>query len=78
MVLLLLTVVRGDLMDQWQASLPASAPNRFVINIQPEEAEAVAERLGIGKYFEFDDIEDFWEWQLEETGVKLADFEKTS
>jgi putative ABC transport system permease protein len=46
MVLLLLTVVRGDLMDQWQASLPASAPNRFVINIQPEEAEAVAERLG--------------------------------
>ena len=38
---------------------------------------SLAERLGIGKYFEFDDIEDFWEWQLEETGVKLADFEKT-
>jgi thiosulfate reductase/polysulfide reductase chain A len=38
--------------------------------------KSLAERLGVGKYFQFDDIEDFWEWQLEETGVKLADFEK--
>ena len=46
MVLLLLSVVRGDLMDEWRASLPADAPNRFVINIQPAEAQAVAENLG--------------------------------
>jgi len=35
MVLLLLTFVRGDLLSRWQATLPADAPNRFVINVQP-------------------------------------------
>ena len=38
MVMLLLTVVRGDLLASWQAALPEDAPNRFVINIQPEQA----------------------------------------
>lgn len=42
MVLLLLTVVRGQLMSDWQATLPKAAPNRFVINIQPDERDAVA------------------------------------
>lgn len=37
LMLLLLTVVRGDLMHSWQASLPADAPNRFIINIQPDQ-----------------------------------------
>ncbi len=37
MVLLLLTVVRTQLMDTWQATLPESAPNHFVINIQSAE-----------------------------------------
>lgn len=37
LALLLLTVVRGDLLDNWRATLPADAPNRFVINIQPEQ-----------------------------------------
>ncbi len=41
MVLLLLTLIRGDLMAEWQASLPQDAPNRFLINIQPEEADHV-------------------------------------
>ncbi len=41
MVLLLLTVIRGDLMEEWRATLPEDAPNRFLINIQPDEAEAV-------------------------------------
>ncbi|WP_459950738.1 ABC transporter permease [Denitratisoma sp. agr-D3] len=40
--LLLLTVARDDLMASWQSRLPADAPNRFVINIQPEQREAVA------------------------------------
>jgi putative ABC transport system permease protein len=35
--LLLLTLVRGDLLRNWQATLPAEAPNRFVINIQPDQ-----------------------------------------
>lgn len=37
LMLLLLTVVRGDLMQSWQSTLPAEAPNRFVINIQPDQ-----------------------------------------
>src|SRR5690606_29406855 len=41
MVLLLLAVVRDDLMLQWQASLPQDAPNHFMINIRPDQAEAV-------------------------------------
>ncbi|MEO5702927.1 MAG: FtsX-like permease family protein [Gammaproteobacteria bacterium] len=37
MALLLLTLVRGDLLESWQGSLPPEAPNRFIINIQPEQ-----------------------------------------
>lgn len=37
MALLLLTLVRSDLLANWQRSLPADAPNRFVINLQPEQ-----------------------------------------
>jgi putative ABC transport system permease protein len=53
MVLLLLTLVRSGLLEQWRATLPAEAPNRFLINIQPHEAEGVArfleERFGGGE-----------------------------
>lgn len=41
MVLLLLAVVRSDLMQEWRASLPADAPNQFMINIRPEQASDV-------------------------------------
>jgi putative ABC transport system permease protein len=41
MVLLLLALVRNDLLQNWQASLPADAPNYFMINIRPDEGEAV-------------------------------------
>jgi putative ABC transport system permease protein len=37
MVLILLALIRGDLIRNWQASLPLDAPNRFVINIQPAQ-----------------------------------------
>ena len=40
-VLLLLSLVRADLLEQWQASLPSEAPNRFVINIQPDQVDGV-------------------------------------
>jgi putative ABC transport system permease protein len=43
MVLLVLTLVRNDLMDTWQASLPDNAPNRFLINIQPQEVAPIDE-----------------------------------
>ncbi len=41
MALLLLTLVRGDLLDDWQKSLPADAPNRFLINIQPDQVTPI-------------------------------------
>ncbi len=45
MAVLLLMLVRNDLLSTWQTSLPADAPNRFVINIQPDQIAAVAEML---------------------------------
>jgi putative ABC transport system permease protein len=41
--LLLLTVARGDLLDSWLARVPADAPNRFAINIQPDQRVAIAD-----------------------------------
>ena len=37
--LLLLTTLRSDLINRWQASLPEDAPNHFLINIQPDEVK---------------------------------------
>jgi putative ABC transport system permease protein len=45
MVLLLLTTVRTDLLDDWQRSLPDDAPNHFVINVQDEQVAALTERF---------------------------------
>jgi len=42
MVLLLLSTVRTDLMTTWRQSLPDNAPNQFMINIQPQEIEAMS------------------------------------
>ena len=41
MALILLTLVRSDLLDTWRQSLPADAPNRFLVNIQPDQVPAV-------------------------------------
>ncbi len=41
--LLLLTLARDDLLASWQRSVPPDAPNRFVINIQPEQRAPVEE-----------------------------------
>ncbi|TCS34380.1 putative ABC transport system permease protein [Paucimonas lemoignei] len=45
MSLLLLTVIRGDLVDAWHQATPADAPNRFVINIQPDQKDEIERRL---------------------------------
>jgi putative ABC transport system permease protein len=45
MVLLVLSLVRNDLLVSWQASLPADAPNHFLINIQTEEVPGVRDFL---------------------------------
>lgn len=51
LALLLLGVVRGDLLGSWQSKVPANAPNRFLVNIQPEQIGGVRDELhanGIG------------------------------
>jgi len=56
MALLLLTLVRSDLLAGWQAALPADAPNRFVVNIQPNQLNALkafftAEQLAAPNFY---------------------------
>ena len=46
MVMLLLSTVRSDLLDDWQQSLPDDAPNHFVINVQSDQV------AGITQYFD--------------------------
>jgi len=48
MALLLLTVVRGDLMQNWRASIPPDAPNHFVLNVLPDQADAVLAAMKAG------------------------------
>jgi putative ABC transport system permease protein len=48
MALILLTVTRGELLASWREATPADAPNRFVINIQPDQRAAVSELLSAG------------------------------
>jgi putative ABC transport system permease protein len=43
--LVLLVLLRTDLIASWRQATPPDAPNRFVINIQPEQAEPFRERL---------------------------------
>lgn len=45
MVLLMLGQVRGQLLDRWQQAIPADAPNRFVVGIQPEQVAGAREVL---------------------------------
>jgi putative ABC transport system permease protein len=45
MVLLLLAVVRGDLLSDWRRSLPANVPNNFLVNIRPDQRQALHEFL---------------------------------
>jgi len=46
MALLTLTLIRGDLLAAWERSLPERAPNRFVVNVQPEQIQDVAAYFG--------------------------------
>lgn len=45
MVMLLLSAVRSDILNDWQDSLPEKAPNHFVINVQADQVAAM------GNYF---------------------------
>lgn len=51
--LVLLVLLRTDLISSWRQATPPDAPNRFVINVQPDQAEAFRARLegaGVQRY----------------------------
>jgi putative ABC transport system permease protein len=53
LALVLLVLLRTDLIASWRAATPPDAPNRFVINIQPEQGEAFRKALegaGVQRY----------------------------
>lgn len=39
--LLMLTITRGDLLEKWQSSVSPDAPNRFIVNVLPEQRDMV-------------------------------------
>ena len=45
LALVLLVLLRTDLISSWRRATPPDAPNRFVINLQPEQGEAFRARL---------------------------------
>ena len=53
LALVLLVLLRTDLINSWRQATPADAPNRFVINLQPDQEapfKAVLAETGVAKY----------------------------
>ncbi|HYF42673.1 MAG TPA: FtsX-like permease family protein [Ramlibacter sp.] len=53
LALVLLVLLRTDLIASWRKATPPDAPNRFVINVMPEQNEAFQKALrdaGVGRY----------------------------
>jgi putative ABC transport system permease protein len=53
LALVLLVLLRTDLIDSWRRATPPDAPNRFVINVQPDQADAfraALEHAGVQRY----------------------------
>jgi putative ABC transport system permease protein len=53
LALVLLVLLRTDLISSWRQATPPDAPNRFVINIQPDQGEAFQSKLrdaGVAKF----------------------------
>ncbi|OIN92633.1 MAG: ABC transporter permease [Comamonadaceae bacterium CG1_02_60_18] len=53
LALVLLVLLRTDLVASWRAATPADAPNRFVINVMPEQGDAFQHALrdaGVAKF----------------------------
>ncbi|MDA8444845.1 ABC transporter permease [Paracidovorax valerianellae] len=54
LALVLLVLLRTDLISSWQRSTPADAPNRFVINVMPDQSEAFQKALRDGGVSQYD------------------------
>ena len=54
LALVLLVLLRTDLISSWRQATPADAPNRFVINVMPEQGEAFANALRAAGVSQFD------------------------
>lgn len=54
LALVLLVLLRTDLIRSWQQATPPDAPNRFVINIQPEQSEPFQQNLRAAGVQRFD------------------------
>ncbi|OGA99951.1 MAG: ABC transporter permease [Burkholderiales bacterium RIFCSPHIGHO2_12_FULL_61_11] len=54
LALMLLVLLRTDLISSWRQATPPDAPNRFVINVQPEQGEAFQQALRAGGVKKFD------------------------
>ena len=53
LALVLLVLLRTDLISSWRRATPPDAPNRFVINVMPEQADAfrqMLQRAGVERY----------------------------
>ena len=45
MALLIILLLRQDLLSTWRSNIPADAPNRFIINVQEDQKQGIAETL---------------------------------
>ncbi len=54
LALMLLVLLRTDLVDSWRKATPPDAPNRFIINVQPEQGEAFKKALADGGVTKYD------------------------
>ena len=53
LALVLLVLLRTDLISSWRQATPPDAPNRFVINVMPDQADAFQQTLkdsGVARY----------------------------
>jgi putative ABC transport system permease protein len=54
LALVLLVLLRTDLINSWRQATPPDAPNRFVINVMPEQSDAFQQALKDGGVVRYD------------------------
>ncbi len=54
LALVLLVLLRTDLIGSWRKATPVDAPNRFVINVMPEQSDAFQKALTAGGVTRYD------------------------